>query len=659
MAYRHLKRVLGETSLERKCRFLFGACLLFLISGAFIWVEDIAEELVKKTTRRSGQDSVDLIMLRYHWQRWETDTTKKGFVEELSRDLQHRVYPFEILKLGPATNGADSPVEAIAVEEAVAGDNYSADPLQIENRNEVTLATDPVEQQILRDLKEAYEKQLAEQRLKSELLENSPESLGASEEGLEQLSPVNHLRWQQVTENSEDEDGEYHYYQPIYWKESCNRCHSRLLGGDALSATDTPLEMEASQLPFRVVKVILPVRDTQREINWARAILLAAGILTVSVAMIALYVIVRYVIVRPLKHLRDVSDAVSRGDLTQRAEIETRDEFEELATSFNRMLRHLVDAQVELKDVNGSLDAKVDELARMNMRLYENNRLKSDFLANMSHELRTPLNSIIGFSEVLEGIDSLTDKQKRYARNIQKSGRLLLEMINDILDLAKIEAGKMDVRPSEFVVSRVIQGQCDMVRSLTEDKSIELDVQTQPAKEPMYSDQAKVQQILTNLLSNAIKFTPEGGCITVKTRHNLETDSLLMEVTDTGVGIAPEDHESIFEKFRQGSVVHKGDGLTREFSGTGLGLSIVKELSRLLGGEVYFESKLGKGSSFFVELPWTVPSQPHADSELKGQLDDLTKPRRADFSPSESGEAIEIRPHQTSLASPATTSDDS
>ena len=127
------------------------------------------------------------------------------------------------------------------------------------------------------------------------------------------------------------------------------------------------------------------------------------AIITVFLAMVALYVIVRYVIVKPLQHLRDVSDDVSRGNIELRADIHTGDEFEELAMAFNRMLRHLIDTQDELRQVNNDLDGKVDELAQVNMRLYEMNRLKSDFLATMSHELRTPLNSILGFCEVLQG----------------------------------------------------------------------------------------------------------------------------------------------------------------------------------------------------------------------------------------------------------------
>ena len=166
--------------------------------------------------------------------------------------------------------------------------------------------------------------------------------------------------------------------------------------------------------------------------------------------MVTSYAIVRYVIVKPLRHLRDVSDAISRGNIALRADIHTGDEFEELAVAFNRMLRHLVTTQEELRQVNVNLDGKVDELAQANMRLYELNMLKSDFLATMSHELRTPLNSILGFSEVLGSIDALDDKQKRYVQNIQKSGRTLLEMINDILDLAKIESGKMDDPPDRL-----------------------------------------------------------------------------------------------------------------------------------------------------------------------------------------------------------------
>ena len=140
------------------------------------------------------------------------------------------------------------------------------------------------------------------------------------------------------------------------------------------------------------------------------------------------------------------------GDLTVRAEINSGDDFEELANSFNRMLRYVLDTQIALQDVNSDLDRKVDEQASLTMKLYEMNQVKSEFLANMSHELRTPLNSIIGFSELLENGKGLEEKQIRFASNIRRSGNLLLDLINDILDLAKLEAGKMEARASELSI---------------------------------------------------------------------------------------------------------------------------------------------------------------------------------------------------------------
>ncbi|MEO1991781.1 MAG: HAMP domain-containing sensor histidine kinase, partial [Pirellulales bacterium] len=291
-----------------------------------------------------------------------------------------------------------------------------------------------------------------------------------------------------------------------------------------------------------------------------------------------------------------------------RAEIHTADEFEELGVAFNRMLRGLVDSQEDLRKANESLDEKVDELARANMHLYDMNRLKSDFLATMSHELRTPLNSIIGFSDVLESIQSLDEKQRRYVSNIRTSGRMLLDMINDILDLAKIEAGKMDVHPTTFHIEAVISAQCDMVRPLAEKKRISVTYDIHEGLDTITQDQPKVQQILANLLSNALKFTPEGGRVNIRTavaQHSADSfPKMQLEVADTGVGIAEEDQVTIFEKFRQGQTFQTGiDTMTREYSGTGLGLSIVRELCRLLGGDIKLNSQLGRGSTFIVTLP--------------------------------------------------------
>ena len=275
-------------------------------------------------------------------------------------------------------------------------------------------------------------------------------------------------------------------------RKSClSTCHAPPLGGSGIDPTGSGVSVAGDSASansprlavgdvMRIAKVTIDNGPTQAKLDWNWAILWATSILAVFLAMVTSYAIVRYVIVKPLRHLRDVSDAVSHGNITLRAEIHTGDEFEELSTAFNRMLRHLVTVQDELRQANFNLDSKVDELAQVNMRLYEMNMIKSDFLATMSHELRTPLNSILGFSDVLGSIDSLNDKQKRYVQNIQKSGRTLLEMINDILDLAKMESGKMETRLTDFPIGAVVSAQCDMARPLAEKKNIDLDTTFEP-----------------------------------------------------------------------------------------------------------------------------------------------------------------------------------
>jgi signal transduction histidine kinase len=241
----------------------------------------------------------------------------------------------------------------------------------------------------------------------------------------------------------------------------------------------------------------------------------------------------------------------------------------------------------------------------------------------MSHELRTPLNSILGFSEVLLSSDHLNEKQQRWLRNIQSSGEQLLNLINDILDLAKIEAGKMEIRPEEFSIRDICEGLLNMFRPLAEKKNIDLRLQVEPDIALLRQDPGKLQQILSNLLSNAIKFTPEGGRVLLKAES--APPYLILTVADTGVGIAPEEQELVFEKFRQA-----GNPLTREQSGTGLGLSIVRELSKLLGGEVTLQSELGRGSTFTVRLPLQISPETRLEFDLARERIDLSKAQRVD-----------------------------
>lgn len=573
MSYRSIKHVLGETSLERKCRFLFGACLLLLITASFSFYSYQTERMLYRQNRNTGRLLVDQVMYIKHWESLETNKDFLDVVKDLTDRLSQQKYEWRVIKPN-STDDASAPRDEF--EWAVL-DRYGKP--QAQRPADVDTADYP--------------------------------------------------------ERLVDDNNKYQYYQPVYAQESCVRvCHQTASGGFDLSGTGVALgggvtsgaPMADGDL-ISIVKVTIPNKPMQQALNKNRAILISTAIITVFLAMVALYVIVRYVIVKPLRHLRDVSDAISRGNTALRAEIHTGDEFDELAVAFNRMLRHMTTAQEELRQVNANLDGKVDELAQANMRLYELNMLKSDFLATMSHELRTPLNSILGFSEVLGSIDALDEKQKRYVQNIQKSGKTLLEMINDILDLAKIESGKMETRLTDFRIAQVVAAQCDMARPLTERKNIDIESHIAPDLPPLHQDQARVQQILNNLLSNAIKFTPEGGRITVSA-HRDESNHMVLDVSDTGVGIAEEDQQAIFEKFRQGkTAMPSGDAMTREYSGSGLGLSIVKELCRLLGGEVTLQSELGKGSTFTIRLPWVLQDQPRLDSALVEGFEEFTKQR--------------------------------
>ncbi len=571
MSYRSFKRVLGESSLERKCRFLFGACLLLLITGSFWWYGQETERLVYKQNFYKGQLLVDQVIVKSHWEQigvHPDDEDAQFFTQEIDRRLERQNYKSRSIR-PPSSNPG----------------NHRADEAP----------------------RDDWEWEL----MKRFVAANTSEE---GESADELRMPNDQIEWDA---RSSSDGSEYLYYQAVRATRHCVICHKALDPNPDLFEGDL----------LRIVQVSIPTGPTQADLNRNRAILLATAIITVFLAMIAAYVIVRYVIVKPLQHLRHVSDAISHGNHNLRAEIHTGDEFEQLGVAFNRMLRHLVDAQEELRLVNTDLDAKVDQLAQANLQLFELNRLKSDFLATMSHELRTPLNSIIGFSDVLNGNDDLDERQRRYVQNIQKSGKMLLELINDILDLAKIESGKMDIRLDDFRIEQVVAAQCDMARPLTEKKNIDLEARIDPGLPEIHQDQGKVQQILNNLLSNAIKFTPEGGRIVVTARRNPKGD-LLLVVEDTGVGISEEDQETIFEKFRQGNtVLSGGDAMTREYSGTGLGLSIVKELCRLLDGEVTLASDLGKGSCFTIRLPWHLTDHPRLASPLPTSLEELQQGR--------------------------------
>ncbi|MEO1498198.1 MAG: ATP-binding protein [Planctomycetota bacterium] len=587
MSYRGFKRVLGESSLERKCRWWFGVTLGVLLALSFYWSGQKLRDIVRESDVRLGPELVRAAWLQAHFQ----------LELKYLADRQERT--------GQPPGGIDA--SGFYRELLESGDGLGTD------FEWYAIDPPPSDEGAARRNPPQHD---WEERMLARYAELGPPAEG---------EPLRH------DEHYDDEENVFRYYQPLYANKSCVECHRQVISEDLAEG-----ELMA------LVRVEMDQGETREDIFKYDAIMWGVALTIGVLSMFLLYFIVRYVIVKPVQHLQDVANAVREGDIEKRAEINTRDEFEDLAAAFNRMLRQLLRQQDALQEVNGELDGKIDELAQANLRLFEMNRLKSDFLATMSHELRTPLNSILGFSDVLGAIDTLDDKQQRYVGNIQRSGKMLLEMINDILDLAKMESGRMGVHATDFPVESVVVAQCDMARPLSERKNIDLESHCPRDLPPLRQDQAKLQQILNNLLSNAIKFTPESGRIMVRVARDVGRGVgwLRLEVEDTGIGIGPEDQAIVFEKFRQGAAAApRGDAMTREQGGTGLGLSIVRELCRLLGGEVTLASVVGKGSTFTVRLPWELAQR--ADTELERGVADLTRPAVPDLG---SAAAIETTP---------------
>jgi two-component system sensor histidine kinase BarA len=347
-----------------------------------------------------------------------------------------------------------------------------------------------------------------------------------------------------------------------------------------------------------------------------RVFIIAAGIVASLLAGLVFYLILTKLILSPVRTLRETTEKVQSGDLRIRSQIKTGDEFEQLSEAFNSMLERLEEGQAKLRALNESLDLKLTELSEANVGLYESNRFKSEFLANVSHELRTPLNSIIGFAELLDEIAKAdaqpNAKQVRYIANILNSGRSLLEMINELLDMAKIEAGRMEVNIEPTSAGDLIEGLVGIMRPQAQNKQIELRTVIAQRLPAIETDPGKLQQILYNFLSNAIKFTPNGGTVTISADRVTRQDNsagVRLAVADTGPGIPYDMQDVIFEKFRQIDASH-----TREHAGTGLGLAICRELAQMLGATVSFVSEPGRGATFFVDLP--LVHQPAAPQPL-------------------------------------------
>lgn len=314
------------------------------------------------------------------------------------------------------------------------------------------------------------------------------------------------------------------------------------------------------------------------------ALLLVVGLLLSVIASV--YLARR--MVQPIRALREGAAQIGAGRLEQRLDVRTGDELQELGEQFNKMA-------ADLKESYSDLERKIEERTR---ELEIANKHKSEFLASMSHELRTPLNAIIGFSEVLQQrmFGEMNEKQAEYIDDIHGSGKHLLSLINDILDLSKVEAGRMELELATFDLPSAIDNALTLVKERAGIHGIELSCAVDPAVSEINADERKFKQILLNLLSNAVKFTPEGGRIVVAARP---VDGMIeVSVTDTGIGIATEDQEAVFEEFRQ-----VGKDYTKKAEGTGLGLALTRKFVELHGGKIRVTSVVGKGSTFAFTLP--------------------------------------------------------
>lgn len=373
-----------------------------------------------------------------------------------------------------------------------------------------------------------------------------------------------------------------------------------------------PVTQAADEPNEDPIEKIILVRLVDKEASKQRTLnliyLIAAGLTAGLFAVASFWYITTRLILSPVRVLRGYAEKVSGGDLNIRSDINTGDEFEQLSDMFNAMLDTVRSTQDRLTSANQSLDLKLGELAESNVALYEANQIKGEFLANVSHELRTPLNSIIGFAEVLQETLATNDgpkaeKQTRYASNIILSSRRLLELINDLLDLAKIEAGRAELRLATVSIKDTAEGLANLIRPQAEKRGVELKVKVQPNLPPAETDAGKLQQILFNFLSNAIKFSSPQGTVTLHAELDDQQPSrnvanLRLSVKDEGPGIAPEDHARVFEKFSQVDA-----STTREHGGTGLGLTISKELAQLLGGAIELDSHVGEGAVFTLVIP--------------------------------------------------------
>jgi signal transduction histidine kinase len=335
------------------------------------------------------------------------------------------------------------------------------------------------------------------------------------------------------------------------------------------------------------------LRDSVKAAN--RRSLILTSVFAVSAVLFALLCgfVISWSFILPVREAQGFLDKVAAGQFGGRIEVANRDEFGTLAERMNHM-------SAELQRFDAEQKHAAAELGRLNQQLEQTSKAKSEFLANMSHELRTPMNAILGFTEMLlDGLygDVPADINEPLT-DIQVNGRHLLRLINDVLDLSKIEAGRMQLALGEYSPREVVDIVYVSLRSLAVEKGLEFGIAVQDDLPTAYGDNGRLTQCLMNLAGNALKFTREGK---VEIGVERRGDELVYRVSDTGIGIPKEELENVFGEFRQ-----VDSTVTREFGGTGLGLSITKKFVEMHGGRIWVESEIGKGCVFYFAVPLRV-----------------------------------------------------
>ncbi len=320
---------------------------------------------------------------------------------------------------------------------------------------------------------------------------------------------------------------------------------------------------------------------------------------------------------RPIHRLVEASRAIGEGDFAHRIDERRGDELGYLMTAFNSMAEGLMERR--------RMHERSQELEALNAQLHAVSAAKSQFLATVSHELRTPLHSIIGFSRLLKDQRSLKDKHPRYVQHIWESGKHLLELINDILDLSKVEAGKFELRFEPFRLREELKSILNTIRPQAEAKKLKFAFDATNCPETIVADPVRFRQILYNLLSNAVKFTPDGGQVTLAAQRNGESVEIV--VRDTGIGIKAADMPKLFQAFAQLDAP-----LAQRSEGTGLGLALAKKLVELHEGTIRADSQgENQGSAFTLTLPLNGPSPPAQAEASSGRAEEEETTRHPEF----------------------------